>query len=681
MTHAGYSRLLSIGELDLVSTDSELVLLGGDDWSAPVELGRIDAPGGVFAMAAEGDLAIVATGSDSVLAIDLSDPGEPGLFGTYLPDLGESEVAGVAMAADRAYLMIDDGRLEILDISAPGELDLLGSWDTGADSGPGVAAGGDGVVYAACAKWEPYQDVEWWIEVLDASDPETVIQTDSLWIGSAVRLPWPRVSPPLVRTGDKLLATGWNGIKAWDVTDPRHPVKRWTSSLSHMFGRVAGITATDSLAAIHWHAHNEVVDSSGVALWWLSDGRELGGWKEDRERNDIVLSISAAGERITLVENEQPIRVRRLAMERSGRWIRHLPASASHGAVVDEASSTLYAHSAQVDSLLVAVDLSNPRDPWVVGEIGVPGVPYWDRLAAGGSRLAASSANRVYVFDLEHPWTPRHRSTIELDHNIYGLAVGSSDARPGLERRGNGSRIGRRSGTYLHSAGKTEVFGFGDLAVNTTDITAPAAPRLIAAGVLSGEYSPSDLVASGAIAIVSGAIGPYGYESFFVSWKPDHDGGVSFGRERRYDYSHNADLVHDGFFVSINYSAMRFEIESDGTLTYVHTEWPLRHGVKYFGAASGVEEGSYSLAHIDVFGEHCLVELIEPSNERFRNRGALIELPKCWPKVELRPLNEALIIWGVDDTLRVVNADLPRPPVEVGQWRDGELRPVRDRMD
>jgi len=51
------------------------------------------------------------------------------------------------------------------------------------------------------------------------------------------------------------------------------------------------------------------------------------------------------------------------------------------------------------------------------------------------------------------------------------------------------------------------------------------------------------------------------------------------------------------------------------------------------------------------------------------------------PTIELRRLDDALIVWGPDDTLRTVNADLPGPPLEVGEWRNGDPRPVRERLD
>ncbi|MAE69163.1 MAG: hypothetical protein CME06_01695 [Gemmatimonadetes bacterium] len=136
--------IVSTPELDLVSSSGDLVILGSDDEGAPIERGRLAIPGGIWGIAVEGDLAIVASGSDTVLTVDLGDPDQPERRGVYLPKDVFPHVSAVAIAGERGYLIPAPGRLDdalifwggdgdlrIVNADLPGPPVEIGAWADG----------------------------------------------------------------------------------------------------------------------------------------------------------------------------------------------------------------------------------------------------------------------------------------------------------------------------------------------------------------------------------------------------------------------------------------------------------------------------------------------------------------------------------------------------------------------
>ncbi|MAE70290.1 MAG: hypothetical protein CME06_07445 [Gemmatimonadetes bacterium] len=244
-TYPELDCLLATPEFDLIGTATQVVVLGSDEEGAPTALARVPISGGVWAIAFEDGLAIVATGSDTVLSVDLTDPASPERIGGYLPTLGESHISSVALAPERGYLRLRDGGLEILDLTDPASPTLAGTWDSRTDSGPGVAAGPEGAVYLAC---DDAGAPGWWLDVVDASDPEAPVRTDSLDLPDPAWL-WPLSHTPIVSTGSLLLTPFWGGLTAWDLNDPFHPSRNWSAAVPGE-ARMSGIAATASFSTV-----------------------------------------------------------------------------------------------------------------------------------------------------------------------------------------------------------------------------------------------------------------------------------------------------------------------------------------------------------------------------------------------------------------------------------------------
>lgn len=351
------------------------------DPTSPQIIGSVDTPGRCVAVAASGDLACVADGEAGLQIIDVSDPAAPWIiatvpmnaWGVYLDgatayvallndgialvDLSDPEVPevlgtlalpgqarDVAVSGDRAYVAATVQGLQVVDVSVPQSPVLVRSIPT-IDVAMGVAAEGTLACVAASGAG---------LRVIDASDPPPEPPYLPL-TGSA------RAIDTAVQDGATFAYVGFtdNGIDAGlDVVDFSilgQPRLRGTAS-TMLYVSVSDVT-------VDWPYAYLGISSDGLPALRVVDVSDpdnptfISGWVPFSFYWDVVCGLDYAGGFV-------------------------------YGAVGDLGLSV--------------VDVSNPRDPVVVGDLPM----HANAIDVEGRYAYVLSSSQLQVVDVLHPASP-----------------------------------------------------------------------------------------------------------------------------------------------------------------------------------------------------------------------------------------------------------------------------------
>ncbi len=264
----------------------QLVDIGNPE--APAFLGRTAFPGTALRLEAVADLLYLADGGDQqnsggLRIFTLSDPASPAQVGRT----STSGTAAVAVADALAYVLTNDGTMQILDTDDPETISPLGRYSMGAAAADiqiesdraYIAAGSGGLhivdvgqpltptlhsSFATLAEAQSVQvagDLAYvaggssGLHVFDVSNPALPALRSRVATPGAARL-------VQVVDGLAYVATGTAGVQVWDISDPFSLTLR--STLPATGGAALSVAVAGTQAYV-------AAGSGGVQVWDISD--------------------------------------------------------------------------------------------------------------------------------------------------------------------------------------------------------------------------------------------------------------------------------------------------------------------------------------------------------------------------------------------------------------------------
>ncbi len=667
--HVGASTVEATGVADLVGMANEIVVLGADDRGRPVERARHELRGGLRAFAYDDGLALLVTEpGDTVVVVDLSAPLQPEPLAAYVPLLERDRVVDVDLDGQLGMVLTMRGRLELLDLAIPSLPGLLGSWETGWDSGISVASGKEGAVYleTADSSWYHYTGRHT-LQVLDASDPRSPVPVATHDLGAEGADHGMRYE--LFRRNNMLLTSYRHshdiGLAGWYLADALEPDLRWTAA-SGLYVTQLAMAATDSFAVMLEHDFWE--DSTRVAAWHLSDGRSLPSAALGRSSFDG--DMAAAGDHIVVLEEGESVAVERLWLPPTDRWVARLAGAGGGRSALHEASRTLYVHTQGTWRM---VDLAEPSAPLDLGVFS----PAGDTLgppAMGGDLAASLVAGVVRLFDLGDPHNPMEVGRVELPAHAIALGVLEPGARGGEGHEG--ARL------FLHAA---RAGSYGSAAwMASVEVTDPSSPvRLGETTFDCGQLRwLEDVVALGEVGVMVASNRSADAEGCLVSWWGGELGGVEVRDSRTWDGLHQR-ITTDGSFLLVPWASYTlsacdggveiYRVGDDGSLAREDGIVDCRD-TKFVAAARRGDGPLYTAYRYSAFETHFKERSYQDGwSGRRLNVGSLMSLGRTsndlwWRAPDFHALGDALVSTGIDDTLRVSAPRLPLPPKSLGRW-------------
>jgi hypothetical protein len=406
----------------LCAFDKGLLMLDVSDPTAPTLIKSIVSEAYPTGISKEGDTIYLACGWDGVRILDVSDTTTVNEIGaTFFDDLF---VFHVVASGGYVYAGLSDmsyrGILQVLDVSDPSAPTMLGS----------IRMSGFSTGLAVSDQLVLVNDLFDGTRIIDASDPSKLAQISFLDLPSGAydavasgrnlyvvdrkgRLDIFDITNPVqpaalssigkaknywykvhVAEGYAYVAAGEEGLRVFDVHDPRYPVEVGMNHIPWAAVDVA-ISGGYAYVAAGW-AGLQVVDVSSpdapftvvnVPCESLVSGVEAAG-------EYVYVADQKAGLRVFDVSNpEDPVDV---ALE------------ATRGETIQVAISGEYAYVAEGPTGICIVDISNPRLPSVVTYVPSPSIyAYSAELFAKDNLVYVGAENAgIWVVDVSVPLAP-----------------------------------------------------------------------------------------------------------------------------------------------------------------------------------------------------------------------------------------------------------------------------------
>ena len=197
----GYAHSLAVVGTTIYIADGEsgLLILDARDPTAPLKLGSYATQGPVERVQISGSRAYLASGR-WLMILDVADPTKPRRVGLY--EAG-GVIGSLSVVDQTAYLVLNTGRLEILDVSVPTAVSVLGSMRTW-----GRIEVSDGYAYLAKATRG--------VEILDVNNEAAPVWVTGLsGFGPALDL--------AVSGRQILVATGASGLQVLELRQQLQP--------------------------------------------------------------------------------------------------------------------------------------------------------------------------------------------------------------------------------------------------------------------------------------------------------------------------------------------------------------------------------------------------------------------------------------------------------------------------
>ena len=148
------------GAIAAVANGDTLTVLDLSNPRAPVRRGSVTLSDRIWDLVIDGKFAYVANGFVGLVVVDLTDPVEPTVRGTYTV-VSQGQTVSVSMAGELVLTTNNQTGLNVFDVSNPTEPRLLSSWLTGGYSRDVIGLGTLGLV----------ADQPDGLYVIDLSDP------------------------------------------------------------------------------------------------------------------------------------------------------------------------------------------------------------------------------------------------------------------------------------------------------------------------------------------------------------------------------------------------------------------------------------------------------------------------------------------------------------------------------
>lgn len=195
-----------VGKYVYLGQGQDLVVLDITDVNKPSEVGRVITPSIVSAIDVSGNYAYVADGNSGLTIINITNPAEPKIIGTYTGPY-ESPAYSVAVAGKHGYVTNEfPGNLEIIDISNPSSPKLVGNYDTSDNGNANSVAISGNYAYVAAGG----------LIILDITNPISpqLVSTynDDIYALDVV-----------ISDNNAYVADAYKGLVILDITDPVLP--------------------------------------------------------------------------------------------------------------------------------------------------------------------------------------------------------------------------------------------------------------------------------------------------------------------------------------------------------------------------------------------------------------------------------------------------------------------------
>jgi hypothetical protein len=232
----GYANGLAVVGTTVYVADGDagLLILDARNPALPVRLGEYAMPGSIDGVQATETHAYLVSGNRLIL-LDVTDRANPRRVGLYA---AEGMISSFCVADQVAYLMLDTGKMETLDVSVPGAAKVLG-----ATRARGQIAVSDGYAYLAMR--------ERGLEVLAVDNPAT-----PQWVAGASGLGSVLDVAPI---GCRLLvAARSDGLQVLELQRQLYPplpvpvISQGVMTLSWAAVEGARLQKTTSLAPANW---------------------------------------------------------------------------------------------------------------------------------------------------------------------------------------------------------------------------------------------------------------------------------------------------------------------------------------------------------------------------------------------------------------------------------------------
>lgn len=427
--------------------------------AAPVHVATFDTSGNARRLALAGTTLYVADGLGGVRALDVTVPSAPVLVGAYAT---AGAARSLVYASPYLYVLDMDDGLQILTAAATpvlvGENRLI-------TAGLGLA-GVAGAVIVSDANGGLFK-----VTTTNAAAPVIAAQTRLASAGVALAAAGPAlyvaagtaglltVDPATLAVVDTdavngeaadvalsgtilLVATGFGGCQAWDVSSPLAPVLLGTLR--------TGVRAVDA-------------DRSGDTLFLAGD--------------------------------EAGFQVHSLADPAAPEWVATVASSTNPRCLLVSGS---LAYVAETSGGLKIYDISNPAAPSLVGTDPASGLVTVRRLALSGTRLALTDGRQINLLDVSNPAIPVQLASNVPPGYVFDLAANATHVFAACG--GAGLRILDNAtlgtvGTYATTpapaisvalSGTQAFVGDGQATFRTLDIGNPAAPSLVQSSAGAG---------------------------------------------------------------------------------------------------------------------------------------------------------------------------------------------------
>lgn len=380
--------------------------------ASPQWVGSYEPPGRIDAIAAAGNLAVVAlSGTNSVDILDISDPNNPTWIASYV-----SDVAGyghrVTILGNRAFIG-GSGGLEVLDLSEPTKPRRIG----GLNSGGRIAVAGDTIFVAdgnslsAVRLSTPALVLSGTTDVGGAASGVAVEGSTGYVAADAVGLRVLDLSNPdqpvalghwdtdgklwdvTVAGGRGYVAAGEAGLVILDVSNPANPQ------------RVGGLdTPGDARAVLVSGSVAYVADGSeGVQVIDVSDPtapRRMGGYVTSGAATGLALHgnhllVACNGSGLLVLDVSTPANPQLVSTYNRGGLVGAVAVSGNHALVADGLD------------VFVVLDLTDPKNLKPVGSAAGRGSAASITVSGRFAYVADAQAG-VRVYDLADPTQPRH---------------------------------------------------------------------------------------------------------------------------------------------------------------------------------------------------------------------------------------------------------------------------------
>ena len=376
------------------------------DPANPWEVSFCETPGTGLGVALQGHYAYIADRDYGLQVINISDPENPFITGSYIPNLIFIDAHDVAILGNYAYLAIGgsayswNSGILVIDVSNPSNPDCIASCESSFANG--VFATGSYAYMAgqSCG-----------LHLIQITDPENPVEVsncyDSGWVYDV------GVSGNIACISDEPA-----GLRVVDVSDPVNPVEM---GIYDTPGELREVVVQDNYAYLAAGTYGlSIVDFSDPAnpVETGSCGG-LGQVEAVAVEGDYAYALSQGMYIIDVSDPANPVRTG------------YYPENWFYEA--DIAVSGDYAYLAIAGGGLQIIDVSDPADPTFTGSCN----PGWLRgVAVSGNYAYVTDQFGLWVIDVSNPSAPLEISYCSLPTCTYKVTVSGNYAYVSAEYGG-----------------------------------------------------------------------------------------------------------------------------------------------------------------------------------------------------------------------------------------------------